>query len=254
MKEKITSSTLPIIVVTAASLTMLTYLFINKKSQDNNNPQQIQPENRVGANVHAQIGNNPLIFTNPNNHKIHTVQGDITKLKDRYNIEIDAIVNAANQQLDAGGGVCGAIFRAANDRRLQQECHMFPIIDGRNIRCRTGNAVATESYNLNSQGIKGIIHTPGPIYNRDQNEICKQQLKSCYENCLRLAVQKGWKSVAFPSISTAIYGYPIDEASKVATDAINELLPQLGDQIDNVYFVCFDDYSYNRYVNLLSNN
>lgn len=263
MAEKNIGFILSTIAIATASLLALTYILTNRNSQDNDNPNQIQQEHRNdipqpihqdrGENANVQIENNQLIFTKPNNHKIHAVQGDITKLKDRYNIEVDAIVNAANQQLDAGGGVCGAIFRAAHDRRLQQECHDFPLIEG-NIRCRTGNAVSTGSYNLDSQGVKGIIHTPGPVYNRGQNEICRQQLRSCYEQCLRLVVDKGWKSVAFPSISTATYGYPIDEASEIAVNTVNELLPELGNQIDNVYFVCFDNYTYNRYVNLLTNN
>lgn len=251
MEEKNTNFILPTIAIASASLLILTYLLSGEKSQNNDIPQQVQSEYR--ADVPIQIENNQFIFTKPNNHKIHTVKGDITTLKDRYNIEVDAIVNAANQQLDAGGGVCGAIFRTAHDPRLQQECHNFPLIGG-NIRCRTGNAVATQSYNLNTQGVRGIIHTPGPIYNRAQDQVCRQQLRACYENCLRLAVNRGWRSVAFPSISTAIYGYPIDEASTIAVNTVNELLPQLGDQIDNVYFVCFDDYSYNRYINLLTNN
>ncbi len=102
---------------------------------------QVQSEHK--ADAPSQIENNQLIFTKPNNHKNHTVKGDISKLKYRYNIEVDAIVNAANQQLDTRGEVCGVIFRTSHGPRLQQEYHNFQLIEG-NVRCEAGNTVAIQ--------------------------------------------------------------------------------------------------------------
>jgi O-acetyl-ADP-ribose deacetylase (regulator of RNase III) len=106
---------------------------------------------------------------------------------------------------------------------------------------------------LTSQGVKGIIHTPGPdCHISEQNENRQQLLVSCYKNSITLAKEKGWRSIAFPPISTAIFKYPIEEASEIAINAVNEELTNSGDQIENVYFVCYDDRTYNRYIELLS--
>ena len=137
------------------------------------------------------------------------LQADITRL------EVDAIVNAANTQLLAGGGVCGAIFRAAGYRELQAACdELSPI--------QTGEAVITPGFNLPA---KFVIHTAGPIWHGG-NEGEENLLRACYANSLKLAVEKNLSSVAFPLISSGIYGYPPQEALKVAVDAIKIFLKQ----------------------------
>lgn len=137
------------------------------------------------------------------------LQADITRL------EVDAIVNAANTELLAGGGVCGAIFRAAGYRELQAACdELSPI--------QTGEAVITPGFNLPA---KFVIHTAGPIWHGG-NEGEENLLRACYANSLKLAVEKNLSSVAFPLISSGIYGYPPQEALKVAVDAIKIFLKQ----------------------------
>ncbi|MDR0885369.1 MAG: macro domain-containing protein [Clostridiales Family XIII bacterium] len=132
------------------------------------------------------------------------VHQDITKMN------VDAIVNAANTELQMGGGVCGAIFRAAGSRELQAACDKLAPI-------HTGDAVITPAFGLDA---KYVIHTAGPIYyqwNQEQNE---SYLRSCYKNSLNLAAENDCKSIAFPLISSGIYGYPKEDALNVATDAI----------------------------------
>ena len=148
------------------------------------------------------------------------IKGDITKLK------VDAIVNAANTQLLAGGGVCGAIFRAAGHRQLQEACDRVSPI-------RTGEAVATPAFNLNA---KIIIHTAGPIWQGGgSNEV--QLLKNCYTNSLAVAKQNDCKSIAFPLISSGIYGVPYDVAMDCARTAIEKFLA--ADDSLTVYLVLF---------------
>lgn len=134
---------------------------------------------------------------------------DITRL------EVDAIVNAANTQLAAGGGVCGAIFRAAGYRELQAACDKLAPI-------QTGEAVITPGFNLPA---KFIIHTAGPIW-RGGNFGEENLLHSCYTNSLKLAAENNLQSVAFPLISSGIYGYPPPDALKVAVQAIKNFLKQ----------------------------
>ena len=131
------------------------------------------------------------------------LQADITTLK------VDAIVNAANTQLLAGGGVCGAIFRAAGYRELQAACDKLAPI-------QTGEAVITSGFNLPA---KFIIHTAGPIWQGGHFGE-ENLLRSCYANSLKLAAKNNLKSVAFPLISSGIYGYPPRDALRVAIDAI----------------------------------
>lgn len=135
------------------------------------------------------------------------LQADITTVK------VDAIVNAANTQLLAGGGVCGAIFRAAGRKELQAACNKLAPIG-------TGEAVITPGFNLPA---KFIIHTAGPIY---KDGTCGEEdlLRNCYLNSLKLAVENNLQSVAFPLISSGIYGYPPREALKVAVNAINDFI------------------------------
>lgn len=152
------------------------------------------------------------------------IRDDITRL------ETDAIVNAANSKLLAGGGVCGAIFSAAGVDELQKECDKIGY-------CGIGEAVITKGYKLKA---KYVIHTVGPIYGQDPtNE--ERQLYSCYESSLKLAKKKRVKSIAFPVISSGIYGYPKTEAIKIATRAIRDFL--LENEMD-VYLVVYDQKAF----------
>ena len=150
--------------------------------------------------------------------QIKLIKTDITQLK------VDAIVNAANKTLLGGGGVDGAIHRAAGPELLA-ECRT---LNG----CNTGEARITKGYNLPA---KWVIHTPGPIWRGGKNQE-PELLASCYLNSLTLAEQHGALTVAFPSISTGVYNYPIEQASQVAIEQVMEFLDS---GIKKVYFVCF---------------
>jgi len=148
------------------------------------------------------------------------VRNDITKM------QVDAIVNAANTALQMGGGVCGAIFKAAGAEKLQAACDPLAPI-------QTGTAVITPGFYLPA---KYVIHTAGPVY-RDGKHGEETQLRSCYANSLDLARENGCESISFPLISSGIYGYPKDEAFAVATSAIDTWL--LKNDMD-VSLVLFD--------------
>jgi O-acetyl-ADP-ribose deacetylase (regulator of RNase III) len=135
------------------------------------------------------------------------VCGDITTLC------VDAVVNSAKTSLQPGGGVCGAIFKAAGTDKLQTACENLPPIE-------TGQAVITPGFDL---PVKYIIHTAGPVYQDGQHGE-EAQLRSCYINSLELAVKHECGSIAFPLISSGIYRYPKDEALRVAVDAISKFL------------------------------
>jgi len=131
--------------------------------------------------------------------KLEIIQGDITKL------EVDAIVNAANSSLSGGGGVDGAIHRSAGPELLA-ECRTLG-------GCPTGEARITAGYNL---AARHVIHTVGPVYSGKPRD--KELLSACYQNSLKLAVDNGVGSIAFPAISCGVYGYPIDDACRIAVD------------------------------------
>ena len=168
--------------------------------------------------------------------RIELIKGDITKLK------VDAIVNAANSSLLGGGGVDGAIHRAGGPEILK-ECRKIVAKQG---GCRTGEAVITTAGNLPA---KYVIHTVGPVWNGgNKNEA--SLLASCYKESLKLAAENKIASVAFPNISTGIYGYPKKEAAEVGIRSVTEFLNQ-NDFIGKVYFVCFDEENYRLYQSLI---
>ncbi len=155
-------------------------------------------------------------------------KGDITKLK------VDAIVNAANTTLLGGGGVDGAIHRAAG-KELLDECKK---LNG----CKTGEAKITSGYNLSA---KYVIHTVGPVWNGGKHNE-DELLASCYCNSLKLAVKNGIKSITFPAISTGVYSFPLERATKIAMDEVTEFLND-NVEIEKLIFVCFDDETRNTY-------
>lgn len=153
--------------------------------------------------------------------RIEIIQGDITKQS------VDAIVNAANCSLLGGGGVDGAIHRAAGPELLA-ECRT---LNG----CKTGEAKITRGYRLPA---KYVIHTPGPVWHGG-NSGESDKLASCYKSCLSLASENGCETVDFPSISTGVYHFPLEKASRIAINTIAEYLIS-HDDIKRVRMVCFD--------------
>ena len=159
---------------------------------------------------------------------INVIQGDITQL------EVDAIVNAANKSLLGGSGVDGAIHRAAGPELLE-ECKT---LDG----CETGEAKLTKAYNLKA---RYVIHTVGPVWNGGTRRE-DQLLENCYQNSLQLANEKGLKSVAFPAISTGVYRFPIDRACRIALESLRDYLKS-DDSLNKIYLVCFDQDVFDQY-------
>ena len=167
------------------------------------------------------------------NSRVGLVRGDITKLK------LDAIVNAANSSLLGGGGVDGAIHRAAGPELLQ-ECRG---IGG----CSTGEARLTKGYNLPAQY---VIHTVGPIYGSDLSE-SERLLESCYRESLKLAAKSGIKSVAFSAISTGVYGYPSSDAAQVACRTVRRFLDEDGGAVERVVLVTFEQKDVDAYNKII---
>ncbi len=170
---------------------------------------------------------------------IEIIQGDITKLN------VDAIVNAANSGLRGGGGVDGAIHRAAGKeliaacRKIIDEIGSLP----------TGEAVITPGFNLNA---KYVIHTVGPVWKGGVSHEA-EKLRNAYVNSLNIAVKNKVKSIAFPNISTGIYGFPKEPACKIAFEAVSNFLKNEM-FIDRVIFCCFDDENYKLYLEKLKSS
>lgn len=161
--------------------------------------------------------------------KIEIILGDITKL------DVDAIVNAANTKLLGGGGVDGAIHKAAG-KQLFEECKTLG-------GCKTGEAKITKGYNLIA---KYVIHTVGPVWNNGKyNE--PFLLQNCYKNSLNILLKYNLKTIAFPSISTGAYRFPIEQASKVAIKSVYNVTKQNINKIEKVYFVCFSQKDFEIY-------
>ncbi len=162
--------------------------------------------------------------------RIELRQGDITKVRD-----VEAIANAANKSLLGGGGVDGAIHRAAGPRLLE-ECRTLH-------GCETGEAKITKGYDL---PCGYVVHTPGPIWhggNKGEEEL----LAACYRNCLKRCSENGIRSIAFPSISTGIYGYPLGKAAPLAVKTVREYMDEHPDDLDLVCWVLFDSRTYAAY-------
>lgn len=168
--------------------------------------------------------------------KIFLLQGDITKQ------HVDAIVNAANSSLMGGGGVDGAIHRAGGPSILD-DCRKIIVRQG---SCNTGEAVITNAGNLPA---KYVIHTVGPVWNNgNKNEA--EKLSNCYTNSLQLAVENNISSIAFPNISTGIYGFPKKEASVIAITTVSNFLKN-NSTIQKVSFVCFDEENFSIYKKII---
>ncbi|MGF1610561.1 MAG: O-acetyl-ADP-ribose deacetylase [Kiloniellales bacterium] len=166
------------------------------------------------------------------NHRIELFQGDITRL------EVDAIVNAANEGLRPGGGVCGAIHRAAG-QELAEACAKLG-------HCPTGESRATDGYRLKA---RRVIHSVGPVWgggDRDEDGL----LASCYRTALKIARQEGLKSIAFPAISTGVYGFPLERATRIAVETVRDFLAE-DSAIDKAIFVVFGADAERAYRNEL---
>lgn len=163
-------------------------------------------------------------------YSIKTVKGDITKITD-----VQAIVNAANNSLLGGGGVDGAIHHAAGPELLA-ECRTLH-------GCETGEAKITRAYNLPCDY---VIHTVGPIWyggNNDEDKL----LASRYYNSMKIAVENGIRTIAFPSISTGVYCFPVERAAKIAVDTVHRFLQENPDSFDLVEWVLFNDQAASAY-------
>ena len=166
------------------------------------------------------------------NKRIEIHKGDITKLK------VDAIVNAANTSLLGGGGVDGAIHRGAGPELLEFNRKLGG--------CVIGEAKISPGFNLPA---KFIIHTVGPVWNGGKNNEDKL-LANCYNNSLKLAIENGVKTIAFPAISTGVYRFPLERATKIAVNEVKKFVERY-ESIEKVIFVCFDEETFRVYEKIL---
>jgi O-acetyl-ADP-ribose deacetylase (regulator of RNase III) len=166
-------------------------------------------------------------------HQLQLLKGDITA------IAVDAIVNAANSQLAGGGGVDGAIHRAGGPEIMAE----LDVIRGQIGHCETGSAVVTGAGRLPA---KYVFHAVGPVY-RDGHHGEAAALQSCYDTCLKLAVEHDVKTISFPSISTGVYGYPIDEAAEIAVRAAADWLREHSGPVRTIKLVQFSDRDHEIY-------
>jgi O-acetyl-ADP-ribose deacetylase (regulator of RNase III) len=173
----------------------------------------------------------------PNGRRLILMQGDITR------VPVDAIANAANSALAGGGGVDGAIHRAGGPAIMEELDRIRPTLG----RLPTGQAIATTAGRLPATF---VFHTAGPVWHGG-NQGEPEALASCYKSCLRLAEERGLRSVSFPSISTGIYGYPVDLAAPVAVEEILAFLSTRAVSIEEVWMVLFDTTTYLAYERAL---
>ena len=173
----------------------------------------------------------------PNGRKLRILTGDITK------IAVDAIVNAANSALAGGGGVDGAIHRAGGPSIMRELDRIREAQGG----CPTGSAVVTSAGELPA---KYVFHAVGPRY-RDGKHGEADMLASCYETCLKLAAKLDVETISFPAISTGIYGYPAEEAARIAAGVVSKHLDSGEGSVREVILVLFDQSSYKLYERLL---
>ena len=165
---------------------------------------------------------------------IHTITGDITEITN-----VEAIVNAANESLLGGGGVDGAIHYAAGPK-LKEECRTLG-------GCRAGEAKITDAYNLPCMY---VIHTVGPRWHGGNNNEAGL-LASCYESSLKVAMENGIRTIAFPSISTGAFAYPVKDAARVAVSAVKQFVDEHPDAFDDIYWVLFDNQTKSVYERVL---
>ena len=166
--------------------------------------------------------------------EIKIIKGDITKIK------VEAIVNAANETLSGGGGVDGAIHRAAGPG-LAEECAKLKT-------CHTSEAKITKGYDLPA---KYVIHTVGPVYGEGAGREA-ELLAKCYKSCLELAREKGIRSIAFPAISTGAYGYPREDAAQIAISAVKEFVSPNSSIFDEILFVLIDGENFGIYQKMIA--
>lgn len=178
-------------------------------------------------------GINASVIYRSGRSQIYIVKGSVVDM------HVDVIVNAANSSLLGGGGVDGAIHRAAGPGLLE-ECRS---LNG----CKCGEAKITGAYNI--KNAKNIIHTVGPIYGGKEQDA--RMLSACYGNSLDLALSNGCMSIAFPGISTGVYGYPITEAAQVSLHAVQDWINAHPDAAMDVYFCCFRDRESEAYMDLV---
>ncbi|OTB10096.1 hypothetical protein K445DRAFT_323322 [Daldinia sp. EC12] len=187
--------------------------------------------NKLKAPNHAPLNGASSAY----NDRIGLFHGDITTLS------VDAIVNAANTSLLGGGGVDGAIHRAAGPK-LRDECRTLG-------GCSTGSSKITDAYEL---PCRKVIHTVGPVYNHTNPAKSEAALRSCYKSSLDLAVQNELKTIAFSAISTGVYGYPSDGAAHIACDTVRKFMnSDDGQKLDKVVFVTFESKDLRAYMGII---